>query len=65
MAIIEEGNYKGRATLSIKNKPDDKWPFTFGMAKARLIVENIDAIRAFYDKHKNDPKPQKEAESFS
>lgn len=64
MAIITEGEYKGRATLTIKRDENDKYPFTFGYAKARLLVENIEAIKKFVDKHKNDAKPASN-ESFT
>ena len=38
------GSYKGNPTISLG---EGKFPFTFGLAKARLVVENIDAIKAF------------------
>ena len=38
-------SYKGAPTISLN--PDSKWPFTFGIAKARLILESLEAIRAF------------------
>ena len=44
-----EGNYKGNATITLD--PDGKWPFSFGVSKAKLVIENIDAIRAFVTKH--------------
>lgn len=65
MSIITEGEYKGRAVLTIKYGNNDRFPFTFGITKARLMLENVEAIRAFYDKHKNDPKPARKDESFS
>jgi hypothetical protein len=41
------GSFKGKPTLSLLKREDDKFPFTFGRAKARLIVENIADITAF------------------
>ncbi len=38
-------SYKGNALIVLE--PDSKYPFQFGVAKARLILANIDAIRAF------------------
>lgn len=37
--------YKGTPTLVLS--PDSRFPWSFGPAKARLIVEKIDAIRQF------------------
>lgn len=41
------GNYKGNPTITLKDHADDKYGFTFGKAKARLILANLDAIREF------------------
>lgn len=41
------GEYKGNAMLIIG--PDNRFPFQFGMAKAKLILENLDAIRKFVE----------------
>lgn len=38
--------YKGFATLTLTND-DTGFEYSFGVKKARLILENIDAIRAF------------------
>ena len=39
------GTYKGSPTLSLPKK--DGYPFTFGVAKAKAILEHIDAVKAF------------------
>lgn len=41
------GEYNGKPTLTLKRTDDDKYPFTFGAGKARLIVEHFDAIKKF------------------
>ena len=33
--------------LVIKRDADDKYPFSFGMSKAKLILENIEEIKKF------------------
>ncbi len=43
----EFGEFKGRKIIKLKRNPDDKYPFVFGKAKAKLIVENYEAIKAF------------------
>jgi len=47
MAIIERSEFKGKPTLVIKRNEEDKYPFSFGMAKAKLILENIEEIKKF------------------
>lgn len=40
-------------TLELKNKPDDKFGLTIGLSKARMILNNLDAIKAFVDQNSN------------
>ena len=47
MAIIERSEFKGKPMLVIKRDEDDKYPFSFGMSKAKLILENIEEIKKF------------------
>ena len=49
--IIEESEYKGKPVLVMKRDETDKFPFSFGMAKAKMILENLQAIRDFVAKH--------------
>ena len=39
------GEFKGHPTLTLPN--GSKYGFTFGLGKARAILDNLDAIRAF------------------
>jgi len=48
--ILEEA-YKSNAMLIIRQNPEDKFPFQFGVRKAHLIVKYMDQIRAFAEKH--------------
>lgn len=45
--LVYRGEYNGNPMLIIKGKTDDRFPFQFGLKKARLILENIEAIRQF------------------
>jgi hypothetical protein len=45
--MIEYGEFKGNKMLIIKRDENDKYPFQFGKGKAKLIVENYDAIKKF------------------
>jgi hypothetical protein len=46
-SIVERGEYKGKPLLILKRSEDDKYPFSFGMSKARLILENFEDIKKF------------------
>ncbi len=47
------GDFKGNPTLTIKQRSDDKFGLTFGLSKAKLILDHLDAIRRFYEENKN------------
>ncbi|OGB89764.1 hypothetical protein A2625_06605 [candidate division WOR-1 bacterium RIFCSPHIGHO2_01_FULL_53_15] len=47
MVIIERSEFKGRPMLVIKRDENDKYPFSFGLAKAKLILENLEEIKKF------------------
>ena len=47
MCEILEGDYRGNPMMIIRNTPQDKFPFQFGIRKARLIVEHFEAIKKF------------------
>ncbi len=52
------GSYKGHATITLSDEGQDPGKgFSFGWNKARLILENLQAIRDFADR--NEPKPIK------
>lgn len=46
---VEIGTYKGKPTITLD--PGSRFPFTFGSAKAKLIVDNIDEIKKFVAKY--------------
>jgi len=45
MAEIQE--FKGNKVLNLN--PESKFPFSFGLAKAKLVLENIDVIKKFVE----------------
>jgi hypothetical protein len=51
MAIVERSEFKGKPTLVIKRNEDDKYPFSFGMSKAKLILENLEEIKKFVEEN--------------
>jgi hypothetical protein len=46
-SLVETGKYKGNPTISLRRTPEDKFPFTMGVAKAKLVLDNIEAIEKF------------------
>lgn len=45
---VEFGEYKGNKLIILKREGDDgRYPFSFGKNKAKLIVENFEAIKKF------------------
>ncbi|MBU3958691.1 MAG: hypothetical protein KKH29_02585 [Candidatus Omnitrophica bacterium] len=49
--MIERSEYKGKPLIVIKRNEDDKYPFSFGVSKAKLILENIEAIKQFVEEN--------------
>ena len=49
--MIEIGEFKGKPILIIRRSEDDKFPFSFGMTKAKLILENLEEIKKFVAEH--------------
>ena len=47
MYPAEIGDYKGMPTITLRWKKDDRFPFTFGKVKARLIIANLEEIKKF------------------
>jgi len=51
VSIVSESEFKGNPMIVIKNDEEDKYPFQFGVKKAKLVLENIDEIKKFVEKH--------------
>jgi hypothetical protein len=49
--MIERSEFKGKPVLTLKRTEDDKYPFSFGMGKAKLIVENYEEIQKFVEEN--------------
>jgi hypothetical protein len=50
MAIVEESEFKGNPMIVLKRTPDDKFPFQFGLGKAKLMLEAVEEIKAWVAK---------------
>ncbi len=47
MALVEESEFKGNPMIVLKRSPEDKYPFQFGLSKAKLVVECLEDIKAW------------------
>ncbi len=50
-SIVERGEYKGKPLLILKRNEEDKYPFSFGMSKAKLILDNLEEIKKFVEEN--------------
>lgn len=51
MSEIVESEYRGSPLLVIRQSPEDKFPFQFGVRKAKMILAHLDEIRSFITRH--------------
>jgi hypothetical protein len=49
--MIERTEFKGKPVLILKRDEEDKYPFSFGVSKAKLIIENIEEIKKFVEEN--------------
>ncbi len=45
--MVELSEFKGKPILILRRSEDDKFPFSFGLSKAKLILENLEDIKKF------------------
>ena len=45
--MVERSEYNGKPILILRRSEEDKFPFSFGLVKAKLILENIEEIKKF------------------
>lgn len=50
MGFVEESEYKGNALIVLKSTEEDKYPFSFGLKKAKLVLEHIEDVKKFVEK---------------
>ena len=47
MSTVEYTEFKGNKVIVLKRNDMDTFPFSFGKSKAKLVVENFEAIKKF------------------
>ena len=45
--MVERSEYNGKPILVLRRSEEDKFPFSFGINKAKLIMENLEEIKKF------------------
>jgi hypothetical protein len=50
MAIVQESEFKGNAMIVLRRTEEDRFPFQFGLSKAKLVLESIEEIKAWVAK---------------
>ena len=45
--VVEFNEFKGNKIIVLKRTAEDTYPFSFGVNKAKLILEHIDDIKEF------------------
>lgn len=48
--------YKGNPMIELKETTDSQYPFSFGVKKAKLIMDHLEEIAAFIEEVENAPK---------
>lgn len=49
--MIERTEYQGKPVIILRRNENDKYPFSFGMNKAKLILENLEEIKRFVEEN--------------
>lgn len=45
--VVEYDEFKGNKMIILKRDEEDRFPFRFGKNKAKLLVENFEAVKKF------------------
>ncbi|MGE3063763.1 MAG: hypothetical protein AB7T10_09080 [bacterium] len=55
--FIDKTEYRGKPVIILKRNENDRYPFSFGYSKAKLILDAIDDIKKFVSEcEKNEEK---------
>ncbi len=49
--MINKSEFKGRPVLKLMRNAEDTFPFSFGLGKAKLIIENLEEIKKFVEEN--------------
>lgn len=54
MAVVEESEYKGNPMIVLRRSAEDRYPFQFGLSKAKLVLDAVDEIKAWVTKQEGE-----------
>ncbi len=57
------GEFKGNFVITLKTGEDSRFPFTFGLSKAKLILDHYEDIKRFYEEYKDKARPAQSLEN--
>ena len=49
MADVQISEFKGNPVIVLRRSAEDRYPFQFGLSKAKLVVESIEEIKKFVE----------------
>ena len=49
--MIEKSEFRGNPIIVLKRDENDRFPMSFGLSKARLILENMEEIKKFVEEN--------------
>lgn len=49
--MITETEFNGNPVVEFRKDEDDRFPFSFGLRKAKLILEHIEEIKKFVEEN--------------
>ena len=52
--MVERSEYRGKPVIILRRSEDDRYPFAFGLGKARLILENLEEIKRFVEENQSE-----------
>jgi len=47
--MVERSEYNGKPILVLRRDENDKFPFSFGLTKAKMILDNLKDIQKFVE----------------
>ncbi|KUK50526.1 MAG: hypothetical protein QME48_07800 [bacterium] len=56
MAKAEVTEFRGKKVLILKRDENDRFPFSFGLSKAKLILDAIEDIKKFVEEAEKEEK---------
>ena len=60
--LVTIGEFKGNMVITLKNSETDRFGLTFGLTKAKLILDHLEDIKKFYEENKDKGKKKESAE---